>query len=567
MRSRRGAAAIAPVVVVVVVGLSLGCTCTPSPMGADDSATPTRGGVLELATIGDVRSLDPAEIASAIDASIASNVYAALVDVTARGEVVPMLAERVEPLPEASAVRVVLRPNLHFHDGAPVDAAAVARSFRRVLAPTAPSASLGLLEKVRGAARFHAGETDAVEGLVVEGPLSLRIDLEAYDAAFVPSLTLLPARPVCPSAAPVGDPRFEPCGAGPFRLAAGGFERGESVRLERFDGWFRAPYPLLDGVRWRLQSSPRTQEILFLRGDLHVVRDLASHTARRLLGAPEWNALREREAPTAFWGEGMNAELAPFDNVEVRRAVAAAIDRRAIVALDPVRLREGTNLLPPGAAGHDPSLRCQRFDRDAALEHMRRAGFPYDPASRSGGYPREVPYLAAARTFAERSAQVVQAQLASIGIRLAPRFVSYTAYLAATHRRGAVAMAPTGWAQDFPDPSNFFDALYHRRAIADADGTNTSFYGSAALDATLDAAHRAGTDNGRRDLFAAASRVVCDDAPIAFTHVPEALVFRQPSAHGFVAHPVWLQELEHTWIAPSKRLGGAPLGPIVEGAR
>jgi peptide/nickel transport system substrate-binding protein len=539
------------------------CTRTPSPVEAATGAVPSRGGVLELATIGDVRSLDPAEVASAVDASIASNLYAGLVDVTADGGIVPLLAERVDTLPDSASVRIVLRPGLFFHDGAPVDAESIARSFRRVLAPSAPSASLALLERVRGAARFHAGEVDTVEGFVVEGPLSLRIDLVEFDAAFVPSLTLLPTRPVCPSAAPVGDPHFEPCGAGPFRLAQGGFQRGEAVRLERFDTWFRAPYPLLDGVRWRLQTPSRTQEILFFRGELHVARDLASHTARRLLTDPTWSALRERERPTTFWGEGMNAELAPFDNVEVRRAVAAAIDRQAVVALDPLRLREGTSPLPPGAAGHDPSLVCQRFDRAAALEHMRRAGFPYDPESRTGGFPHEVPYLAAARTFAERSAQVIQAQLATIGIRLAPRFVSYTAYLAATHRRGAVAIAPTGWSQDYPDPSNFFDALYHRRSIADADGTNTSFYGSASLDALLDAAHRARSTEERRELFASASRVVCDDAPIAFTHVPEAVVFRQPAVRGFVAHPVWLQELERTWLAPRARGEEARLGASV----
>jgi ABC-type transport system substrate-binding protein len=532
---------------------SSGCTDTPRPIDVDEGGAPARGGTLELAMLADVRSLDPAEVASALEAAIASNVYAGLVDVTADGRVVPVLAERVEEDPARASVRVRLRPGVRFHDGAQVDAAAVARSLRRVLAPRAPVASIGLLDRIRGATRFRDGAVAEIEGLVVEGPLSLRIDLDSYDAAFVPSLTQLAARPVCPSAPAAGDPTFTPCGAGPFQLATAGWRRGETVALTRFDGWFRAPYPLLDGVRWRLQVSSRTQEILFSRGELHVTRDLASYAARRLSADPAWASLREREPATSFWGEGMNTDVAPFDNVEVRRAVAAAIDRRAIVALDPLRLREGNGPLPPGAAGFDPALECQRFDRAAALEHMRRAGFSYDPSSRTGGLPREVPYVAAARTFAERSAQVVQAQLAAIGVRIAPRLVSYTAYLAATHRRGGVAMAPTGWAQDYPDPSNFFDALYHRRAIAEQDGTNTSFYGSEHLDALLDGAHRASEAEARRAIFAEASRTVCDEAPIAFTHVPEAVIFRQPFVRGFVAHPVWLQDLERAWLAPRRR--------------
>lgn len=538
----------------------------PSPIAGADDLEPQQGGRLELATLADVRSLDPARIASGVDAAIAVNLYAGLVDVDREGRVVPVLAERIEQRQDEAAVRVVLRSNLRFHDGSPLDAAAVERSFLRLLAPNAGSVATSFLSNVRGVAAFQSGASDHVSGIVVEGPLSLRFDLERNDAAFVPSLTLVQARPVCPSARAPGDPNFEPCGAGPFKLAPGGFVRGESITLARFEGWFDTPYPLLDGVRWRLQVPSRMQEMLFVAGDLHVTRDLGSLAARRFLDDARWHALRAREAATTFWGEGMNTEIAPFDNVEVRRAVAAAIDRRAIVAIDPLRLRVGTGPLPPGAAGFDANLRCQRFDREAALEHMRRAGFPYDPASATGGLSKPIPYLATARTFAERSVAVLQSQLAAIGIRIAPKLVSYSAYVAATHRRGAVAMAPVGWTQDYPDPSNFFDALYASTGIDANDATNTSFYANARVDDLLEKAHQEADVDVRKQLFAEVARTVCDEAPIAFTHVPEAVVLHQGFVRAFTSHPVWLQSLERTWLAP-RRAGSLPTTQPVPAAR
>jgi ABC-type transport system substrate-binding protein len=550
--AHRAARSLSLTAIAVLVGAGA-TACTrelPAPIGDAFLGEPVRGGRLELATLADVRSLDPALIASGVDAAIASHVYAGLVDVDADGHVVPVLAARIEELPATATVRVFLRPDLRFHDGAPVDAASIERSFLRLLAPNAGSVSTSFSSAIRGVAAYQAGASDHVAGLVVEGPLSFRFELERYDASFVPSLTLVQARPVCPSARPPGDPLFEPCGTGPFKLAPGGFVRGESVTLDRFDGWFEAPYPLLDGVRWRLQVPPRMQEILFVSGDLHVTRDLGSSSARRFLDDARWRTLRAREAATTFWGEGMNTELAPFDNVEVRRAIAAAIDRDAIVAIDPLRLRVGTGPLPPGAAGFDAKLRCQGFDRSAALEHMRKAGFPYDPVTRTGGLPRMIPYLATARTFAERSVSVLQAQLAAVGIRIAPKLVSYSAYVAATHRRGAVAMAPVGWTQDYPDPSNFFDALYATRGIDANDATNTSFYANARVDELLENAHHEADSGARARLFDEVARTVCDDAPIAFTHVPEAIVLQQGFVRDLRAHPVWLQSFDRAWLAP-----------------
>ena len=171
----------------------------PGPLAAGDTATPLRGGTLELAMLGDVRTLDPARMTSGVDAAVGVNLYAGLLDVDRDGHVVPVLAERIELHDDGRTIRVSLRPGVRFHDGAPLDAHAVVASIRRVIDPATESTTTSIFSKLRGFDAFRAGATSELPGLVEEGPLSLRFELSEYDATFLPSLTLVQARPICPS--------------------------------------------------------------------------------------------------------------------------------------------------------------------------------------------------------------------------------------------------------------------------------------------------------------------------------------------------------------------------------
>ncbi len=111
------------------------------------------------------------------------------------------------------------------------------------------------------------------------------------------------------------------------------------------------------------------------------------------MGDPRWRPYVAPERDTAIYGESMNTRLPPFDNVEIRRAVAAAIDREHYRMLKPAHITPVTQVIPPDVPGYDPTFVGQRYDYTAALEHMRRAGFAYDPATGQGGWPQPVEYL------------------------------------------------------------------------------------------------------------------------------------------------------------------------------
>ena len=236
-------------------------TRSPTPAGSMARARPRHGGELRLLLPPGPHSLDPAQAISPDQLLLARATGATLLDLDPAGaSVSPALLEsptpwkgedrgegrRVEgryqpprsallagpPVPEPGgrAVRLRLTPNLRFHDGAPVTAAAVAASLTRLAAPGSPGA--WLLAPVEGAAALLAGRASALAGVRVEGELELRLALAHPYPQLAWALAAAPASVVRAS------PRGGLAGAGPFRPA---LAMGSALRLEAFEAHHAGP--------------------------------------------------------------------------------------------------------------------------------------------------------------------------------------------------------------------------------------------------------------------------------------------------------------------------------------
>src|SRR5262249_6213869 len=136
------------------------------------------------------------------------------------------------------------------------------------------------------------------------------------------------------------------------------------------------------------------------------------------------------------------------------------------------------------------SFAGQAHDPAAALEHMRRAGYPFDPATGRGGYPGVVRYEAPSDGFGMTAGEIIMQQLAAIGIRLELKLVSWPTFLAETEKPGRVQMGYAGWSMDFPDPSDFFEPILSSEAIQDEGSQNAAFFSNTEFDDLLRYAHR-----------------------------------------------------------------------------
>ncbi len=549
--------------------LTLGCDASlaaPMPAAHDGEATPVSGGVLHLSSFADIRAFDPANISDGLVVELLELVFAGLVNYDDEGKVVPDLAESFRMSDDGRSYTFTLHQGIHFHSGEELTAADVKRSVERALHPDTPNPMSSFFSMIEGYKELQSKASEVLSGVRVQGKYLVSFHLTEPDATFLPLLAMHTLRPVCPNGGARYSDTWHACGAGPFMLPEKGWDRGREINLVRHPGYFRPGLPHLDGVSMTFFVNFMTEKYKLARGEIDILREFQQPDLVRFQSDPRWLPFGQYEADKQINGEMMNTEMPPFDNVELRRAVASAIDREHYRLLKATALRSATQPIPPAVPFHENDWDCQKYDVAAALDHMKKAGYPYDPATRTGGYPDPIPYTLYQQGLSSYTAQVLEQDLAKIGIRIQMRVVNYPTYLALIGRRKTTAFAPAGWNQDFPDPSDFTDTLFHSRAINDEDSSNYAFYASKTADDLMDRAKHE-LDPGRRaTLYHDIQKQICDDAPWAFTHYYRFYDVHQPYVKNYRTHPVWTHDVKFSYLdragegtrASLSRLGLAP---------
>jgi ABC-type transport system substrate-binding protein len=533
----------------------------PIAVGHGADASPSRGGTLHLASYTDIRNLDPAGSSDGLAQQVMPHLFAALVEHDRNGELVPDLASHWDVEDGGRTYRFVLRAGVRMHDGEELTAEDVKRSAERALHPSAPNTYAAYFAGITGYKSFTSNESAHLDGVVVEGRYTVSFHLDEPDAAFLSMLTMPALRPVCKTGGDRYVDTWLSCGAGPFRLEPGGWNRGTSLRIVRHDAYFRPGLPYLDAIEWTFNQQLLSQRFRFEDGDLDLLNTPTHADAVRFQADPRWKLFGFPQADNVVWGEAMNTRMPPFDNIEVRRAVAAAIDRTKYPLVRPTNMSTMTQLLPRSVPGYDPSFEGQRYDYAAALEHMRKAGYAYDPATGKGGWPDPIVYNLTESTVSVFTVQILQQQLARIGLHIVMRLMSWPAYLAITQRPGASAMSAQGWTMDYLDPSTFFDLLFSTSSIGAESSNNTAFYSNPRYDELVARARREGDFGRRKALYREANEILCDEAPWAFTYAQHDFVVHQPYVRGLYAHPVDPLAMREVWLdraasAVERVLGG-----------
>lgn len=552
MSSTRAAPERLLVGLVLSASLALGCEDKlpdPIPPAHPDSAAPAqRGGTLTLATFGDTRAIDPANVADGLAPQILESMFAGLIDYDTSAKIVPDIAERWTVEDDGKTYRFFLREGVRFHDGEELTADDVKRSVERALHGSAPNPYASYYASIVGFEELNGKKADALPGVVVEGRYVVSFHLKEADATFLPVLALLPLRPVCKSAGTRYSDQWHPCGAGPFKLPPNGWQHGHALTVVRHDGYFKPGLPRLDAVRWSFHENQSTQQFKFLRGDLDVLRDFLSPDLNHYQADPRWKPFGEMDGDHQVLGESMNVEMPPFDNVEIRRAVSCALDRNALREVRAAALRVTNQVVPAGVFGYEPSFEGQTSSYPEALEHMKRAGYPYDPIAKTGGWPHVVPYVVYKQGLQEYMGQVVAQQLERIGIRIEIRVVNYPTFIALRGRRKGAPFGPAFWIQDYPDALSFLEPLFHSKNIADEDANNWSFYKNPRVDDIIDRAHKELDGDRRKVLYTEAQRIIVDDAPWAFTLNYHFFTQKQGYVREHHVHPTWMHDVTHAWI-------------------
>jgi oligopeptide transport system substrate-binding protein len=534
--------------VAAVAALAAAC----NPPGGDPefaaagSPVPRRGGVLRYASYQPVRTLDPAigydEISFYASHPLFDTLlgYAASDPQNPRAGLVlePHLAESWTLSEDGKTYRFVLREGITFSDGQPVVAADFEYALERVLTtPTSPFG--GLLVDVEGAKDVLAGKTKDCTGIVVEDDRHLTIRLAQPYAAFQYIVAMVFATPQKKSwVEAAGDQiRRRPLGTGPFVLEA--WSEGERVVLKRNERYWNPEVPYLDGVIL-LENIPRQLGFLmFQRGEIDTVDRPPAPEYVRLAESAAWKPYIQRSASMNVFGERMNVRMKPFDDKRVRQALNYALSKDHTVKVLNNGAVPSHGILPPGMFGRDDTLEPYPYDPVKAKRLLAEAGYP-------DGF--EIEYVQLNDDESEKVAQTVQADLARVGVRVKIRLLSFATYITAVGKPDGLPFSYGAWLMDFPDPSNFVDAKFHSRMIADENANNDAFYSNPELDALIDQARGEVDVTAREQLYHRIERILYDDAPWVWNYHRLFIEITQPYVKNYAPHPVWGRVFDHAWL-------------------
>jgi len=335
--------------------------------------------------------LDPTGgAAAAIDEVVYSNVFQGLTRVDRVGGVQPSLAESWTISADGLVYTFKLRSGVTFHNGTAFDCSIVKFSYERAVAEDSVNAQKGLFGPI--------AKTECPDSQTAV------VTLKRPASTFLFSMGWGDAVMVAPDT--VAENKTNPVGTGPFKLKR--WVKGDRVELERNDSYWGTPVAL-KSVTFKIIADPSAAVAAMMAGDVDAFPNFP---------APE--ALASFEADPRFVvhvgtteGEtilALNNTRKPFDDVRVRRALAHAVDREAIIdgAMSGLGTPIGSHFAPHNAAYVDLTA-TYPHDVAKAKALLAEAGYP-------DGFSAAI-VLPPPPNYARRGGEIIAAQLAEVGIK------------------------------------------------------------------------------------------------------------------------------------------------------
>ena len=369
---------------VVVGALSLPeiiAACSQAATGTSPSAT------LTIGTLPEFDSLDADHLSSTED-GVMSTIYDALIDMPQKPlEPRGWLAQSWDWTPDYTQLTLHLRQGVKFHDGSALTADAVAQNFTRGLNQQTGDSIPGTLGSVQSAA---ASGNDVV------------LTLKQPDVDVLYRLSWF--RVMAPAS--FSTAKNNPIGTGPFKFVE--WVPGDHLTVQRFDGYWKQTAGNVKQIVFKFFSDADALVNSAIGGQIDVL----------LFGNPK-DADQLRSKGWTVYNRGvsdymvlyLNATKSALQNLDLRQAVARAIDRDTIVKSAYYGLSTATTLpVPAQSPAYDQSIASDwNFDLSGAKQLVQSSGVsnPSFTVVIDSSFPDQV-----------QAAQIIQQSLQQIGVTM-----------------------------------------------------------------------------------------------------------------------------------------------------
>ena len=500
-------------------------------------------GTVRFNLTSDPATLDPLFAhadANAVEAQLARLAFEPFVDIDEHGQPIPILLESIPTKTNGGistdglTITYHLRHGVHWHDGPEVTAHDVLFT-------------LDAIRDDRNPIRSRAGY-DRIAKATSPDPFTAIVRLKAPWAPAVATIFSYGTAPqyVLPAHVLEKEPDLSksafgshPIGNGPFRFVA--WRRGESVTYEANPSYWRGA-PRIARIDARIVSDPGTNLTLLRTGEIdwNLIAPIQQKT---LAGRTD---LHYRYVPLAVvFGITINTTHPPLDDVRVRRALAASIDRAGIsTKITYGRYPVIDTAQPLSSWARDPAVKLPAYDPRAADALLDAAGWPRgsDGMRAKNGKPLAVSYVQFPEsTTGVRAATVIQAELKLRGIAMAIRSVPNAQLFLPKSQGGTLAtgeydLAYVPWPMG-ADPDDSF-------MFACDGASNYMRYCNRTVDALEKRAVTVTSQEERKAIYAKIERIVVSDVPVVYLFNPSYIYAYRDGLGGF-----WPNAFSPTWNA------------------
>ena len=377
----------------------------PWPAWAQSSTGSAGKNSLTLGMALEPPMLDPTvSAAAAIGEIVHYNLFETLTKITPEGTVLPLLAQRWDVAPDSKTFTFHLRQDAQFHNGQPLTADSVQFSFARAASSTSTNKDKALFTQLKVTAKDRFT-------VVIESAHS-NPDL-LFLLGQATAIIVEPQSAATNATAPVG--------TGPYRVQQ--WQKGSRLTLLAWPQWREAGRIALQRVTFRFIPDAAAQATALLAGDVDAFPRIGVRSVAQFQSDPRFQVLISGSRAKTILS--INNTRPPLNDVRVRRALAAAIDRQAVItgAAEGFGVPIGSHYTP-NAPGYIDTTGLNPFHPERARQLLQEAGIPL---------PLKLHMTLPPTPYARQGGEVIAAQLAQVGVQVQLINVEWAQWLSQTY--------------------------------------------------------------------------------------------------------------------------------------
>ena len=365
------------------------------------------------------------------------------------------------------------------------------------------------------------GLPDNIAKIEKVDPLTVRFTLKKVDAAFLANLAMDFASVQSAEYADqllkannANDLNTKPVGTGPFVFKR--YEKDAQIRYAANPDYWRGKAKI-DNLIFAItpDSAVRVQKLKANECQMSVYPKPAE--VEVLKKDPNVKLLHENGLNIGYLS--LNVTHKPFDNLDVRRAINMAIDKKALVqAVYQGAGEVAKNPIPPSMWSYNSAIQDYPYDPAQAKALLQKAGVAPGTELALWALPVQRPY----NPNGQQAAELIQSDLAKIGIKTHIVKYEWAEYLKRA-KAGESEIGMFGWTGDNGDPDNFMANLLSCAAVG---GSNYGQWCDKDYDTLINQAKRTVSQAERSQLYQKAQEVFHRQAPWV------------PMAHSVVVQPM-----------------------------